>query len=98
MTSPPDLALPTPAFCCGLNWSTSPAFILKWLATTPVHFHYVGHIKNKMILDNKGMPCAVLVGRDGQEIEPLAGRGFCEILDDVQTHGGDGGKSAKSRW
>lgn len=93
MTSPPDPALPKPAFCAKLNWPTSPAFRLAWLATTSVHFRHVGHIKNEFNLDDAGHPCAVLVGKDGQEIAPEAGRALCEILDEVQNaadaHGAD---------
>ena len=91
MTSPPDPSLPKPAFCAKLNWPTSPAFTLNWLATTPVHFRYVGHIKNEMNLDDEGLPSAVLVGKDGQEIAPEAGRALCDILDEVHAVGEPGG-------
>lgn len=106
MTSPPSPSLPKPAFCTKLNWPTSPAFTLNWLATTSVHFRHVGHIKNEMNPDDDGRPCAVLVGKDGQEIAPEAGRALCEILDEVDAGesggmgvgGGGGGKKGRGSW
>lgn len=93
MTSPPDPALPKPSFCAKLNWGTSPAFTLRWLATTPVHFRHVGHLKNTMNPDERtGQPMAVLVGKDGQEISSDAGVGVVWILDEaeVEERGGKG--------
>ena len=84
MTSPPDPAVPKPAFCAKLNWGTSPAFTLRWLGTTPVHFRHVGHLKNDMTRDEEGKPMAVLVGKDGQEVSAEAGMGMCWILDEVE--------------
>lgn len=84
MTSAPDVNLPKPAFCAKLNWGTSPAFSVRWLATTSTHFRFVGHLKNKLNLDDHGQPFAVLVGKDGQEISPEAGLGVVTILDDAQ--------------
>lgn len=84
MTSPPDPSLPKPPFCAKLNWGTSPAFTLRWLATTPVHFRHVGHLKNNLNLDDRGQAMAVLVGKDGQEISPEAGMGVVWILDEVE--------------
>ena len=75
MTSAPNPNLPKPPFCAKLNWSTSPAFTLHWLATSPIHFKHVGHLKITMNLDDKGMPMAVLIGKDGQEISAEAGEG-----------------------
>ena len=103
MTSPPTPSLPKPAFCSKLNWPTSPAFTLLWLATTAVHFRHVGHIKNSLNIDDAGLPAAVLVGKDGQEIEGEAGRRLCAILDEVEGGGGPGawgggGGGKKGRW
>jgi YTH domain-containing protein 1 len=83
MASPPDPSLPKPAFCAKLNWGTSPAFRLRWMATTNLHFRNVGHLKNTLNLDEDGNPMAVLVGKDGQEISQEAGLGVVEILDEV---------------
>ncbi|EMC98356.1 hypothetical protein BAUCODRAFT_67543, partial [Baudoinia panamericana UAMH 10762] len=89
MTSPPDPTLPKPPFCAKLNWSTSPAFTIRWLATTPVPFRAVGHLKNTLNLDDGGSPRAVLVGRDGQEVSADAGMGVVSVLDeaDVEQRG-----------
>lgn len=91
MTSPPTHSLPKPSFCAKLNWGTSPAFTLRWLATTPVHFKMVGHLKNTCNPDESGVPRAVLVGKDGQEISQEAGMGVVWILDEceVEVGGGD---------
>lgn len=84
MTSPPDPKLPIPGFCTKLNWKTSPAFTLRWLSTTPIHFRLIGHLKNTLNLDEKGEPRAVLVGKDGQEISADAGLGVVRVLDEVE--------------
>ncbi|KAK5174017.1 uncharacterized protein LTR77_001097 [Saxophila tyrrhenica] len=85
MASPPDPSLPKPAFCTKLNWATSPAFKLQWLATTPVHFRFVGHLKNTFNVDEDDRPMAVLIGKDGQEISSDAGMGVVEILDEAEA-------------
>jgi hypothetical protein len=90
MTSPPDPSLPMPTFCNKLNWATSPAFTLQWLATTPVHFRLVGHLKNTCNPDEEGVPRAVLVGKDGQEISQDAGMGVVWILDEADEVEGRG--------
>lgn len=90
MTSPPDPLLPVPSFCNKLNWTTSPAFSVRWLATTAVHFRFVGHLKNTCNPDDDGLPRAVLVGKDGQEISQDAGMGVVEILDMAEQEEGRG--------
>ncbi|KAF2215443.1 hypothetical protein CERZMDRAFT_82450 [Cercospora zeae-maydis SCOH1-5] len=95
MTSAPDPRIQKPSFTAKLNWETSPAFTLRWLAKTPIHFKLVGHIKNTLNFDEeRGEPHAVLVGKDGQEVSPEAGRGVVQILDDaeVDAKGGGNGK------
>lgn len=91
MTSPPDPSLPKPPFCAKLNWPTSPAFKLRWLATTSVHFKYIGHLKNTLNAEEDNQPMAVLIGKDGQEISTDAGMGVVEILDDAEQAAGHGG-------
>lgn len=81
MTSPPDPSIRKPGFVRRLKWDTSPAFTLRWNRTTEVHFGNTGHLKNKFNLDEDGSPMPALVGYDGQEISPAAGRGLCEIMD-----------------
>lgn len=90
MTTPPDLSLPLPNFCNKLNWATSPAFQIRWLAMTQVHFRFVGHLKNTCNPDDEGQPRAVLVGKDGQEISQDAGMGVVEILDIAEQEEGKG--------
>lgn len=90
MTSPPDPLQPKPSFCARLNWPTSAAFTLRWLAQTSVHFRHVGHLKNEMNMGEDGAPMAVLVGKDGQEISPAAGLGLCAILDAAEEEEGGG--------
>ena len=98
MASPPDPTLPKPPFCAKLNWGTSPTFKLRWLATTPVHFKHVGHLKNTLNLDDKGEPMAVLVGKDGQEISAEAGSGVVGILDEAEEAGMPRGGSGSAPW
>ena len=88
MTSEPNTSLTKPAFCRRLNFVSSSAFTLKWLATVAVQFYHFRQIKNDLKPNNSGTPSAVVVGRDGQEIEPLAGRALCGILDNAQARGG----------
>lgn len=90
MTSPPDNSLPRPNFCNKLNWATSPGFQVRWLATTPVHFRFVGHLKNTCNPDDEGQPHAVLVGKDGQEISQDAGMGVVGVLNDAEQQEGKG--------
>lgn len=88
MTTAPDPQLPKPASAGKLNWKTSPAFKLRWLGTTPVHFRRVGHLKNRMNLDERGEERAVLVGKDGQEVSEEAGMGVVWVLDEAEASEG----------
>lgn len=47
-------------------------------------FSKVGHLKNAL-----NEMAAVLVGRDGQEIEENCGRELCLLIDEEQRSGGD---------
>ncbi|USW52746.1 Putative YTH domain containing protein [Septoria linicola] len=92
MTSAPDSKIQKPSFTSKLNRATSPAFTLRWLAKTPIHFKLVGHIKNTLNYDEeKGEPHAVLVGKDGQEIDADAGMGVVWVLDDAEMESRSGG-------
>lgn len=93
MTTAPDPKLPKPGSASKLNWKTSPAFALRWMGTTPVHFRLVGHLKNRLNLDERGESRAVLVGKDGQEISAEAGMGVVWILDEAEA----GAESAQNR-
>ncbi len=69
MATPPSTDVPRPSFERGIHWDTSPPFRVQWLSKTSVNFFRVGHLKNAL---NEGE--AVLVGKDGQEIEEGCGR------------------------
>lgn len=89
MTSSPDPNIEKPSWAAKLNWGTSAAFTLRWLATTPIPFRAVGHLKNTLNLDEKGESRAVLVGKDGQEVSPDAGMGTVWILDEAEAEEND---------
>lgn len=59
----------------GIHWGASEPFRVEWLSTVPVEFSWVGHLKNNY---NDGIP--VLVGKDGQEIDPRCGRDLLRIM------------------
>lgn len=65
-----------PSWAQDLVWEPSPPFRIRWITINETRFRYVGHLKNSY---NEDEP--VLVGRDGQEIEPRCGQSLCEILD-----------------
>ncbi|KAE9370411.1 YTH-domain-containing protein [Stipitochalara longipes BDJ] len=60
-----------------INWDTAGAFKVRWLVICATRFHRVGHLKNALN-DNQ----AVLIGKDGQEIEENCGRGLVELIDE----------------
>lgn len=57
MTSPPDERLEKPAFCKKLNWGTSPAFEVRWLGSTPVHFRMVCSRRIPIIVLGQALVC-----------------------------------------
>ncbi|OCK84959.1 YTH-domain-containing protein [Lepidopterella palustris CBS 459.81] len=77
MQSAPGTA-PTPSWTKNLLWQSSGAFFIRWITIAETRFSRVGHLKNSL---NEGQ--AVLVGRDGQEIEEECGRMLCECVDEV---------------
>ncbi|KAG9753928.1 hypothetical protein KCU63_g9374, partial [Aureobasidium melanogenum] len=91
MTSPPSPTVPQPLFCKKLKWPCSPPFRIRWLCTTAVHFKFVGHLRNTLNLGDDGQPHAVLVGKDGQEVNTSTGQGVVEILRqaDLEAKGED---------
>ncbi|KAK2762077.1 hypothetical protein FQN54_001084 [Arachnomyces sp. PD_36] len=78
----------TPSWAEELVWEPSPPFKIRWIAINETKFRYVGHLKNSY---NEDAP--VLIGRDGQEIEPECGRSLCEIIKDE-----DPNKQANRPW
>lgn len=78
----------TPSWAEELVWEPSPPFKIRWITINETRFRYVGHLKNSF---NEDSP--VLVGRDGQEIEPQCGQSLCEIITDE-----DPNKQANHSW
>lgn len=76
MESLPGTA-PTPTWFNHLIWEATPPFNIRWITIAETRFNRVGHLKNSL---NEGQ--AVLVGRDGQEIEGQCGRKLCELIDE----------------
>lgn len=74
-------AEPTPQWLSNLNWEHAGAFKVEWLNKTETHFRKVGHLTNSL---NEGM--AVLVGKDGQEIETECGHELLRLLDEEQEN------------
>ncbi|KAI4719413.1 hypothetical protein E4T48_04354 [Aureobasidium sp. EXF-10727] len=91
MTTPPTPSIPSPAFCKKLKWPCSPAFRIQWICRAPVHFRFVGHLRNSLNVDDEGKAHAVLVGKDGQEVDEVAGRGVVEILRERDGGRGEDG-------
>jgi len=60
-----------------INWESAGAFRIRWLVICSTRFHRIGHLKNALN-DN----LAVLIGKDGQEIEENCGAGLIELIDE----------------
>lgn len=80
MASAPGAA-PTPSWAKQLIWESTPPFYIEWISTNETRFNRCGQLKNAF---NEGQ--AVLVGRDGQEIEQKCGRGLCELIDNCGSY------------
>ncbi|KAL8693263.1 MAG: hypothetical protein Q9218_001864 [Villophora microphyllina] len=78
MQSLPSPDIPSPAWQKALRWSTTNPFRIEWISVAETRFNRVGHLKNAF---NEGQ--AVLIGRDGQEIEGVCGRELCALIDDA---------------
>ena len=88
MESLPGVA-PQPSWVKNLRWPSSPPFYIRWITTAETRFNRIGHLKNAL---NEGQ--AVLVGRDGQEIEEGCGAALCEAIDEESKWNGGGGEIA----
>ncbi len=66
-----------------LHWESSGAFRVSWVTIASTRFSDVGHLKNSL---NDGL--AVLVGKDGQEIEERCGEALCKLIDEDCERGG----------
>jgi hypothetical protein len=84
MESLPGTA-PEPEWVQDLRWPSSPPFFIRWITVAEMRFSKVGRLRNSL---NEGQ--AVLVGRDGQEIDEYCGIGFRELMDEERdrTSGG----------
>jgi hypothetical protein len=60
-----------------INWESAGAFRVKWLVICSTRFHRIGHLKNAF---NENQ--AVLIGKDGQEIEENCGAGLIELINE----------------
>lgn len=78
MQSLPSSDIPAPEWQKQLLWSSTEPFRIDWITIAETRFHSVGHLKNAL---NEGQ--AVLIGRDGQEIEEGCGRALCELIDNA---------------
>lgn len=81
MASAPGEA-PMPVWAKDLIWEATPPFYIDWISTNETRFNRCGNLKNSL---NEGQ--AVLVGRDGQEIEGGCGRRLCELMDSMGSYG-----------
>lgn len=66
-----------PSWQKSINWETAGPFRVRWLVIYPTPFHRVGHLKNAL---NENQ--AVLVGKDGQEIEATCGTDLVQLMDE----------------
>ncbi|TVY27601.1 30-kDa cleavage and polyadenylation specificity factor 30 [Lachnellula hyalina] len=64
-----------PAWQESINWESAGAFKVKWMVVCSTKFHRIGHLKNALNEDQ-----AVLIGKDGQEIEENCGLGLIELI------------------
>jgi hypothetical protein len=77
MESAPGTA-PIPTWAKNLLWESSGPFNIRWITIADISFHRVAHLKNRL---NEGQP--VLIGRDGQEIDPDCGSALCKIFNET---------------
>jgi UDP-N-acetylmuramoylalanine-D-glutamate ligase len=66
-----------PSWQKAIAWESAGAFKVRWLVICTTRFQKVGHLKNAL---NENQ--AVLIGKDGQEIEEACGRALVEIIDE----------------
>jgi hypothetical protein len=60
-----------------INWESAGAFRVKWLVICSTKFQSIGHLKNAL---NQNQ--AVLIGKDGQEIEGDCGANLIELINE----------------
>lgn len=84
-----------PSWQKAINWESAGAFKVKWLCICATRFHRIGHLKNSL---NENQ--AVLIGKDGQEIEENCGKNLIELIDEEadQLLGSDWDQNERSHW
>jgi hypothetical protein len=60
-----------------INWESAGAFRVKWLVICSTKFQSIGHLQNAL---NQNQ--AVLIGKDGQEIEGDCGANLIELINE----------------
>jgi YTH domain-containing protein 1 len=70
-------SIEVPQWQRAINWESAGAFRVKWLVICCTRFHRIGHLKNPF---NENQ--AVLIGKDGQEIEENCGAGLIELINE----------------
>jgi predicted HD phosphohydrolase len=85
MESPPG-SIEVPDWQRVISWESAGAFKVRWLVVCSTPFHRIGHLKNALN-DNQ----AVLIGKDGQEIEENCGRVLLQLIDEEY-------EQALNRW
>lgn len=70
-------SIEVPEWQRAINWESAGAFKVRWLVICSTRFHRIGHLKNSL---NENQ--AVLIGKDGQEIEENCGAGLIELINE----------------
>ncbi|KAL2075838.1 hypothetical protein VTL71DRAFT_781 [Oculimacula yallundae] len=68
-------SVPCPTWQRNINWESTGAFRVRWLVVCSTRFQRIGHLKNRLN-DN----LAVLIGKDGQEIEEECGGELIRLI------------------
>jgi hypothetical protein len=66
-----------PSWQKAISWESAGAFRIKWLVICSTRFNRIGHLKNALNGNR-----AVLIGKDGQEIEENCGAKLIELIDE----------------
>ncbi|ESZ99365.1 hypothetical protein SBOR_0235 [Sclerotinia borealis F-4128] len=70
-------SIEVPSWQNSINWESAGAFKVRWLAINSTRFHRIGHLKN-----SRNENLAVLIGKDGQEIEEGCGSDLLTCMDE----------------
>lgn len=76
-----------------INWAIAGAFKVKWLVICSTRFHRIGHLKNALNGD-----VAVLIGKDGQEIDENCGASLIELIDEEARHAVNVWRESGDMW